>query len=135
MDANSLKQKRIAAFLALAQRDLANAKLVMMPSPEAAAFHVQQSAEKLLRAVLEHEIIVSGKTHSLRELAHHLPPEHHWRKPFLDIDHISPGSTRYRYPTSSGRILEADTVELGQDIATVEALFRDVSTWLSFRSN
>ncbi len=59
MDAASLKRKRISAFLEIAQRDLRVAKHLLPDNPETAAFSVQQSAEKLLRAVLEHEVIVS----------------------------------------------------------------------------
>jgi HEPN domain-containing protein len=134
MDANSLKRKRISAFLEIAQRDLRVAKALLPDSPEAAAFNIQQSAEKQLRAVLEHEVIVLGKTHSLRELANLLPPGHRWREPFLDIDHVSSGATRYRYPTSSGNIVEADGGAIGEDLASVEQLYRDVSAWLSFRT-
>jgi hypothetical protein len=85
--------------------------------------------------VLEHEGIVSSKTHFLRELANLLPAGHDWREPFLDIDDISSGATRYRYPTSAGNVVEADGGMVGDDLAIVEHLFRDVSAWLSFRTS
>jgi HEPN domain-containing protein len=93
MDAKSLKIKRIKAFLEISARDMKSAKILASECLEHAAFLVKQSAEKLLRAVLEHEQIVSSRTHSLRELASLLPVDHAWREPFFALDRVSLGNT------------------------------------------
>jgi HEPN domain-containing protein len=134
MDANSLKRKRIEAFLEIALRDLKNARLLRQESPDDSAFFVQQSAEKLLRAVIEHAGIPAGRTHDIDDLAALLPDGHHWKQRFKEISRISSSATRYRYPTNSGNVMHVDQGELDEDFADVENLVRDVSTWLSFRN-
>jgi HEPN domain-containing protein len=102
--------------------------------PEQAAFFLQQSVEKLVRAVLEHEGLVAGKTHSIGAMSGLLPENHPWREAFDAMDRLSPSATRYRYPTSVGGVLKADRGQLSRDIRDVEHIARDVATWLSFRT-
>jgi HEPN domain-containing protein len=133
MDAKSLKQKRTAAFLELVQRDISAARKLLPDMPGHAAFQVQQAAEKLLRAVLEHEQTIASPTHSLRQLAQLLPKDHRWRDAFDELDRISSAATRYRYPTSAGNLIDADEGLTSTDLALVDKLSREVSAWLSFR--
>jgi HEPN domain-containing protein len=124
----------VEAFLEIALRDLKNARLLLKESPDDSAFFLQQSAEKLLRAVLEYEGIPAGKTHDLDDLASQLPDEHRWKQPFKSIARVSSSATRYRYPTNAGNVMHVDPNELDRDFPDVEALVRDVSAWLSFRT-
>lgn len=65
---------RAESFIALARNDLELARLVSARDPGNAAFHLQQAAEKLAKAVLDIEGIPSGATHQIGALAALLPP-------------------------------------------------------------
>ncbi|MGL5115700.1 MAG: HEPN domain-containing protein [Beijerinckiaceae bacterium] len=119
----------------IALRDLKNARLLFKESPDDSAFFLQQSSEKLLRALLEFEGIAAGKTHDIDDLAALLPDGHRWKQPFKEISRVSSSATRYRYHTNAGNVMHVDPRELGEDFSDIETLARDVSAWLSFRLN
>jgi HEPN domain-containing protein len=133
MDAHSLKRKRIDAFLTLSLKDVTVARKLLPDFAEHAAFNMQQAVEKMIRAVLEHEQIVAGNSHNIRQLAELLPNDHLWREKFDAMDHLSSSATRFRYPTSTGNILQSDDGITSHDLADIETMLRDVRAWLLFR--
>lgn len=65
-DAGQLTRERLQ--LAAADFDVAQRCLMPPPHFELAAYHVQQSAEKLLKALLTHRARIFEKTHDLSRL-------------------------------------------------------------------
>jgi HEPN domain-containing protein len=79
-----------------------------------AAFHLEQAAEKLIRAVRIHRKLQVTNTHDLILLIdghpgdpsrepRPLPDGDPWRARMLEHEWLSKFATAYRYPTSSGR--------------------------------
>ena len=58
-------QRRIAAFLDLAEQDIDAARTLAATNNRYAAYHCQQAAEKLIKAVLLHRGFASGTEHRL----------------------------------------------------------------------
>lgn len=119
--------KRVHALLALADEDLAAARTLLATSTRIARYHAQQSAEKAVKALLEHRDFNPGREHRFEFLAEMLPHDDPWRARILRLDVLSPAATTHRYPTTEGRILAApkrDLVE--QEIETVMEIIGDV---------
>lgn len=93
---------RAESFIVLARRDLDLAKLVAAKDPGNAAFHLQQAAEKLAKAVLDIEGIPSGVAHQIGALAAMLPSEHVFRPDLAAFDRFSGFATSTRYPMPGG---------------------------------
>jgi HEPN domain-containing protein len=87
---------RAESFIVLARKDLDLARLVSVKDPGNAAFHLQQAAEKLAKAVLDIEGIASGVTHQIGALAAMLPADHVFRPDLAAFDRFT--STRYPMP-------------------------------------
>jgi HEPN domain-containing protein len=79
-----------------------------------AAFHLEQAAEKLIRAVRIHRQLQVTNTHDLILLIdghpgdpsrepRPLPDGDPWRERMLEHEWLSKFATSFRYPTSSGR--------------------------------
>ena len=102
----SVRNKRIAALLQLAEEELLAAGLLIRQAPRQAAYLCQQCAEKIARAVLTDADVVFGTGHSLEQIAAALPEEHPWIERILALDKHSPAATRYRYPSSTGRLFD-----------------------------
>jgi hypothetical protein len=69
-------------------------------------FHLQQSVEKLVRALIEAEGGVAGPTHNIGALADLLATSHPLRDSLKPLHELSVAATRYRYPTSGGNVFE-----------------------------
>jgi HEPN domain-containing protein len=93
---------RAESFITLARVDLELAKLVSARDPGNAAFHLQQAAEKLAKAVLDIEGIPSGVTHQIGALAALLPTDHVFRPDLATFDRFSSYATSTRYPLPGG---------------------------------
>lgn len=102
--------EKLAALLALAAEDLALAAEATTP-PRPAAYHLSQAAEKLARAVCEHEGILVGTTHNIGQIGALLPLEHPMRPLIEEQNYHSSASTRYRYPDPAGRLPQPPTAE------------------------
>jgi HEPN domain-containing protein len=119
--------KRVQALLALADEDLGAARILIGFSMRTARYHVQQSAEKLVKALLEHRGINPGREHRFELLAEMLPEGDPWRSRIQSLDELSPAATTHRYPTSEGRILPPPSRELVErEIAMVAQLVVDI---------
>jgi HEPN domain-containing protein len=122
----------VASLLILAGRDLQAARILFESDPGNAAFHAQQAAEKLTKAVLGAEGIREGtRHHQIGQLARLLSPEHPWRNELESLDRLSAAATWMRYPGPDGTLPEIlDTAALAGDIAEVEALLSRIQAWL-----
>jgi hypothetical protein len=89
---------RAESFIALARNDLELARLVSARDPGNAAFHLQQAAEKLAKAVLDIEGIPSGATHQIGALAALLPTDHVFRPDLAAFDRFSSYATSTPLP-------------------------------------
>ena len=96
--------RRIAAFLDLAAQDVDAARTLAATRNRYAAYHCQQAAEKLIKAVLLHRGIESGTEHRLDVLVDKLPDDDPWKPKLRPLDVYSPYATTFRYPTPGGRI-------------------------------
>lgn len=95
----------VAGYLAAAADDLdAARRLATPPANRLAAYHLQQAAEKLIKAVLVHRKIHPGLEHRIDVLVGMLNPSDPWQ-PLLDsLDRFTPYATTYRYPSPTGRL-------------------------------
>lgn len=123
--------RKAASLIALAREDLGAAKRLRRELPRHAAFHVEQAAEKLIKAVLTTEGIDYPATHhQLGRLAEELPPDHVWRPDLSALDKHTSAATIYRYPTPSGGMPRMpDPDALARDIAEIERLVPEIEDW------
>ena len=118
--------RRIAAFLDLAAQDVDAARTLAATNNRYAAYHCQQAAEKLIKAVLLHRGIESGTEHRLDVLVDDLPDSDPWKSRLRPLETYSPYATTYRYPTPGGRIVAApDMTQVAVDAVAIEALIKD----------
>ncbi len=118
-----LREQRINGFLQLAGEEAKAAKNLLADGlSRQAVYFVQQSAEKLLRAVLEREGIPAGPTLSIAKLVELLSVSHSLRSRFLEFDDLSVASTRYRYPSQTGFLAIPDLAELPERISALGKL-------------
>ena len=100
--AKDLRQTALS-FVAIAERDLGMAGELVAKYPDGAAFHLQQAAEKLLKALLTvHDLSFPATTHQLDVLVGLLPATDPFYEEFVDFSHLTAAATRYRYPTPGG---------------------------------
>jgi HEPN domain-containing protein len=126
--------RRVDALLEMADEDLAGAKALLAISTRLARYHVQQSAEKAVKALLEQRGLNPGREHRFESLAEMLPHGDEWRGRIQGLDFLSPAATSHRYPTAEGRIMPLPRRELVErEIATVAAFNRDVRKAVSER--
>ena len=127
MTEDRVKERRIEAFLQLAQEERAAAERLVDVLPRQAIYFVQQSAEKLVRALLEQQNISAGTSHNLRFLAGLLPEGHAMKEHLLDLDDLSPVATRFRYPSVSGRLAAITAAEVRHWLARIASLEDEVN--------
>ena len=118
--------RRIEGFLLLAAEELAAARQLAPLLPRQGAYFLQQSVEKLARAVLEFENIAAGATHNLRFLANLLGEHHPLKSAFIAFDDLTPASTRYRYPSPSGSVAPVKAEHVVARLSDVEQLTANV---------
>ncbi|HMG22020.1 MAG TPA: HEPN domain-containing protein, partial [Kofleriaceae bacterium] len=90
----------MTAFLDDVDLDLEAARrLVVEPANRLAAFHLQQAAEKLIKAVrLSHGLRVTAD-HNLELLIDELPRDEAWRDKLTVLEPLAAYATSYRYPS------------------------------------
>jgi HEPN domain-containing protein len=122
---------RIAAFLQLAQEELAAARTLSANSRRQAAYFCQQCAEKIARAILAHAGVPFGTGHNLGQMAASLPAGHPWRDKLNALDKHSPAATRFRYPGHTGRLAEPPSAEqLRDDLRALAALVEEATQFV-----
>jgi len=119
-------------FILIAREELAAARLLAPALPRQAAFFVQQTAEKLLKAVLAAENIVFGKHHNLEALTGQLPDDNVMKADFGRLARFSPYATEHRYPSPrAGTPPRApDPDDLLQGIEELDRLLGEIDVWL-----
>jgi hypothetical protein len=123
--------RRIAAFLNLAVEDADAARTLAATNNRYAAYHCQQAAEKLVKAVLLHRGLEAGTEHRLDVLVDELPDGDPWKAKLRPLDIYLPYATTYRYPTPGGRIVAApDPVQVTADANAIDALIKEARAHL-----
>ncbi len=123
--------RRIAAFLTLADEELHAAKMLADGAPRQAAYYIQQTAEKAARALLTAAGIPFGTGHNLGLMALALPAGHRLKQRVAGLDRHSGAATLYRYPSPVGRLPPSPGVAtVKADIADVEAFIAEVRAFL-----
>lgn len=135
----SMNAKVVGEWLKRVERDLRTARLCCEtddPMPEQAAYHVQQAAEKLTKAVLVAVHKRPRKGHQIGEFAKRLPRSFPDRERFLALDRFSDYVWAHRYPEEEqGRSPPPlpSVSEAREWLAEVEALKADFERWLAAR--
>ncbi len=128
----SAQRRRINAFLRLAEEEIQAARQLVGQSPRQAAYLTQQCAEKIARAILTGAGVKYGTGHNLGQMAEALPAEHPWAEKILPLNRLSPAATRYRYPSTEGRLFEPpDTICLQQDVEELVDLLKEATGYLA----
>jgi HEPN domain-containing protein len=123
--------RRVAAFLTLADEELDAAKMLAGGASRQAAYFIQQAAEKAARALLTAAGIPFGTGHNLGLMAAALPVGHPLKQRIAGFDKYSSAATLYRYPSPAGRLPPLpDTAAINSDIADVEAFIAEVRVFL-----
>jgi hypothetical protein len=92
----------VAGWLAVVDDDLrqvVNNLRGPMPSLSGAAYHCQQAAEKLTKAVLTAAQIEFPKTHDIAALVGLLPTLHPLKERLRRLEELTPYGVAYRYPS------------------------------------
>ncbi|HEX7842374.1 MAG TPA: HEPN domain-containing protein [Kofleriaceae bacterium] len=115
MSADSGQSSRVvAAYLDDAQAELEAFDALVAIGSRFAAYHLEQAAEKLIRAMRIHRGLVVTNTHDIVLLIdghpgdpskepRPLPDGDPWRARMREHEWLSKFATAYRYPTSTGR--------------------------------
>jgi HEPN domain-containing protein len=135
----SMSAKVVAEWLERVRSDLVMARRACEgddPLPEQAAYHVQQAAEKLTKAVLVAVQKRPRKGHQIGEFAKRLPLSFPERERFLALDRFSDYVWAHRYPGEEhGRAPPPmpSVTEARAWTAEVEAVKADFERWLAER--
>jgi HEPN domain-containing protein len=126
---------RIAAYIALADEELAAARSLTSIAPRQAAYFIQQAAEKAARAVLTATGVPFGTSHNLGQMAAALPEDHPLRAAINALDKFSTAATKYRYPSPAGRLAAPPSGdELTAGIVEVGAFIEEVKRYVQLQS-
>lgn len=126
----------VEGYLKAAEEEIDAARRLMRPPPNRlAAYHLQQAAEKLTKAVLVDRGQHPGREHRISVLLARLEAADPWRARLEPLDHLSAYATAYRYPGTSGRLRRApDAPKLAGDADAVDALIRQARSDLGEQS-
>ncbi len=126
------KKARLRALLYLADHDSDAATLLAAHGNHYAAYHCQQAAEKLIRALLLQHDIEPGLDHHLEVLIGKLPEGDPWKTRLKPLQKYTPYATTYRYATSGGRVpASPDAAGVAADAAQISELIADVREQLT----
>lgn len=124
----------VDGYFRVLREDLEAARRLAEGVPRAAAFHLQQAAEKLVKALLSAEDIHVGTTHDIGELAGRLPAGHEWKADLAELDYLSRFATAYRYPSPSGRVAAPpERAVLERFTALIATLADEAEDWCATR--
>jgi HEPN domain-containing protein len=129
-----LREDRINGFLQIADEEFRAAESLINALPRQAAYMMQQSVEKTLRAVLERDGIPAGPGHNIANLVSLLAKPHPLRDDFLAFDDLSTASTRYRYPSEKGLVAEPDVKALPTRLKPLLELRQRAITYIKPKS-
>ena len=122
----------ILAYLQAAADDLDAARRLASPPNRLAAYHLQQTAEKIVKAILIDRAVQPTAEHRIDLLVDRLPAGDAWVPRLRPLDRLTPFATSYRYPTPSGRLKDAPVIEvIEREIAELSVLLDDVRAALT----
>lgn len=121
-----------AAFVRAAEEDLAAARRLIADLPRPAAYHLQQVAEKLAKAML----VASGiapvpRSHDIGYLAARLPTGHRLAAALAGLAMLTEFHIAARYPLGDDLVPAPDPKELRPILAHIEILLLEVGRELS----
>ncbi|WP_165826114.1 HEPN domain-containing protein [Rhizobium wuzhouense] len=120
----------IANALRLAREDLDAARLLSGADNRNDAYHAQQTAEKMLLALLTSEGIRAERrdSHRIDVLRDLLPDADPFKARFAPLTFLTVFATTYRYPKDAGRIpARAERDELERVLVTLQAILTDLA--------
>ena len=120
----------IASYLRLAKGDLDEARLLFdsMAVSRGAAFHLEQAAEKIIRAITASEDIRVGVGHELDNFVRQIPDVNPLKGQCKAVQDLKRYATSYRYPTSKGKPVKIPSkAEFEDQYTKVEQLLVDVT--------
>lgn len=124
-------EKRVRAYLELAAKDVEAAELLLAGGNRYAAYHVQQSVEKVTKALLLARGVEAGIEHRLEELCKRFPVDDVWPERLSPFVGYSAYATAFRYPTPGGRIpADPPAEDLRRDMSALRALIAAVRSEL-----
>jgi len=124
----------VEGYFVVLDEDMVAARLLMTGVPRISAFHLQQAAEKLVKAILSAENIHTGAGHNIGQLVALLPDGHEWKADLMGLDYLSQFATAFRYPSESGRVKPApDQARLDEFARLITALADDARPWCDER--
>ena len=120
----------VQGYFQVLREDLVAAGQLAATVPRASAFHLQQAAEKLVKAILAAEGIHVTSAHDIGQLVGRLPDGHAWRADLIELDALSQFATAFRYPSPSGRVAHPpDRATLERFLALVAGLADEGEDW------
>lgn len=119
MASGSDRKRVVEAYLDDAAADLELVGAAIQLGNRHAAYHLQQAAEKLVKAVRLDRDLEPTKEHRIEILIDgdyegkppHLTEDDPWRDRLLALDPLSRFATAYRYPTTSGKLKDPPPAE------------------------
>lgn len=108
-------ERLIANLLRVAREDLDGARALAAVANRNAIYLCEQSAEKIIRAVLTSEGLHAGIKHHLNEMVDLVPDSNPLRATLRDIEYLAAYANPYCYPTAEGRIKAAPASQSVQD--------------------
>jgi len=130
------EERRISAFLAVADADIEAARALARIANRNAAYLRQQAAEKPVKAVLQDRGIDFGTEHRLDVLVEKLAGNDHWKSRSQPLESLTPFATTYRFPTPGSRIPAApDLSVLEAQIILIDGLLKTARAELSPRKS
>jgi HEPN domain-containing protein len=97
-------ERVIGALLLIARDDLEAAEVLQAAANRNAAYHLEQAAEKIIKAILTSEGQHAGIGHQLDAMVRALPDEHPMKKSLGDLVELQAFATTFRYGTPVGRV-------------------------------
>lgn len=97
----------IANLLRVAKEDLEGARLLASAGNRNAIYLCEQAAEKLIRAILTSEKKHAGIKHQLDAMVDLVPDDNPLKPGLREIEELAAFATSYRYPTATGRVVQA----------------------------
>jgi HEPN domain-containing protein len=120
-----------AAFLRAAEEDLAAARLLSSRLPRPAGYHLQQAAEKLVKALLaEAGVVPVPRTHDIGYLAALLPEHHPMEAALARLSVFTELHVTTRYPLCEHLAPPPAPEELERGLETVELLLEQAAVLL-----
>lgn len=119
-------------FLKAAKQDIAGAEHLFPGFLELAAFHAQQAAEKLARAVCLHEGLPDLRTHDIARIAQQLEPGHPLGKNLAALGSLTAAATAWRYPNAAGELpMPPEPDEIQAALKQIKIIRDEIRDWLA----